>query len=154
VNRTLSTIDNKRLRSLVADYILIKEDLHRPVLDNNRKYKTIKDYCDQIKKGNLPGSKFELQTLAMIAHLVICVISMTKTDQGNINTKTLNFGAHVESFKECVYILYDEENKHYDPLYVINKEDPHEKLTIFEHDDDTVSELLVKFIREELHGKK
>jgi hypothetical protein len=154
VNGTLSTIDNKRLGSLVADYILNKEDLHRSVLDSNRKYKTIKDYCDQIKKGNLSGGKFELQALAMIGRLVVSVVSMTKTDQGNVNIKIVNYGEHVESFKECVYILYDEENKQYDPLYVINKEDPQEKLTIFERDDDAISKLLDKFIREELHGKK
>jgi len=154
VNGTLSTIDNKRLGSLMADYILNKEDLHRSVLDSNTKYKTIKDYCDQIKKGNLPGGKFELEALAMIAHLVICVVSMIKTDQGDVIIKILNYGEHEESFKECVYILYDEENKRYDPLHVTNKEDPQEKLTIFQRDDDAISELLDKFIREELHGKK
>jgi len=154
VNGTLTTSENKCLRALVAGYIPNKKEWHSSVLESNTKYKTVKDYCDQIKKGNSPGGKFELQALAMIARLVICVISMTKTDQGNVNTKIFNYGKDEESFKECVYILYDEENKHYDPLYIINKEDPQEKLTIFERDDDAVSELLVKFIREELHGKK
>jgi hypothetical protein len=66
----------------------------------------------------------------------------------------LNYGEDNETSSECIYILYDEENQHYSPLYIINKENSCEKTTIFPPNDEIVKELLEKFIRQEFGGNK
>jgi hypothetical protein len=139
---------------MVADYIRKHQYLHLTVLQSGTQCETVEAYCSKIEKGKLWGGEPEIRALAMLSHTLIRVVWKTKPVQGKYNITILNYGEDEESFKECVYILYDEENKHYDPLYVINKEDPHEKLTIFQCYDGTVSELLGKFIQEELHGEK
>jgi len=90
----------------------------------------------------------------MVSRKLIRLVSRTKTAEGKYVINIWTYGEDIESFKECVHILYDEENKHYDPLYLINKENSEEELTIFQRDDETVSCLLSKFIEEEMHGKK
>lgn len=52
-----------------------------------------------------------------------------------------------------VCILYDEQNIHYDPLYVINIENPKDEETIFRLDDDTIRQCLRDFIYQELGCK-
>ena len=154
VNGTLNAMVNKRLRSMVADYIRKNTNLHSAVLERGTTCKTIADYCNQIEKGKLRGGEPEVRALATLCRILIRLVTMTKTVQGNVNITISNYGEHEESFKECVYILYDEENQHYDPLYVINKENPDEKLTIFGRNDQAVLNLLCKFIREEFHGER
>jgi hypothetical protein len=140
VNRTRDAIDNKH------------ENLHLAILRSGTSCKTVEEYCTQIEKYNLWGGEPEVRALAMLSRTQIRLISRTKSDQGGYITNILNYGEDEEAFKECVYILYDEENKHYDPLYVINKEDSREQLTIFSLDEKIVDELLEKFIRQEFGG--
>ncbi len=153
VNGTWDTIDNKRVRSLVVDRILINNNLYTAASERCNRYTTVEDYCEQIKKGKLRGGKPEVRALSMIARIIIRQVSIAKNNQGNIHVTISNYGEEAKSFSECVYILYDEETKHYDPMYVVNKVNLAET-TIFKRDDATVLELLRKFIREELHGKK
>jgi hypothetical protein len=154
VNGIVDSIDNTRLRCMVADYIRKHEYLHLTVLQSGTQCKTVEAYCSKIEKDNLWGGEAEIRALAMLSHKLIRVVWKTKPVQGNYSINILNYGENEESFKECIYILYDEEKKHYDPLYVINKEEPHEKLTIFQCYNGIISQLLDKFIREELYGKK
>jgi hypothetical protein len=154
VNDILKSMDNKRLRSMVADYIRNHENLHLSVLQSGTLCKTVEEYCFKIEKHNLWGGEPEIQALSMLSHKLIRLVTKSKTVQDKYFINILNYGEHVESFKECVYIFYDAENKRYDPLYLINKQNSDEKLTIFQRHDKTVSELLGKFIREQLHGKK
>jgi len=137
----------------VADYIRKHENLHLAILQSGTSCKTVEEYCTQIEKHNLWGGEPEVRALAMLSRTQIRLIYKTKSDQGGYITNILNYGEDKETFKERVYILYDEENKHYDPLYVINK-DSHEQLTIFSSNDELVDELLEKFIREEFGGNK
>ena len=153
VNGSLNTIDNKKLRSMVADYIRKHENLHLTALQSGTSCKTVKDYCDQIEKNNLWGGEAEIRALAMLGRIVIRLVSMTRTDQGKIKINILNYGEDVESFKDCVYILYDDKHKHYDPLCVINKDISSETTTIFKRDDETIRNLLDQFSQKELHGK-
>jgi len=154
VNDILKSMDNKRLRSMVADYILKHPNLHLSALESGTRYRTVEEYCSQIEKHNLWGGEPEIRALVMLSRKLIRLVSKTKTAQREYVINIFDYGEDIESFKECVYILYDEEKKHYDPLYVINKENSKEELRIFQRDDETVSELLSKFIQEELHGKK
>jgi hypothetical protein len=148
VTGNLDRVNNKSLRLQVADYIRGREKLHSLILESNTKYKTVKDYCNQIEKGNLSGGEFELHALAMLGKLVIRVVSIT------LDIKVLNYGEHAESYKECVYILYDEEKNHYAPLYIINKENLDEKSTIFQREDQMIRNLLDVFIQKDIYGKK
>jgi hypothetical protein len=137
----------------VADYIRKHENLHLAILQSGTSCKTVEEYCTQIEKHNLWGGEPEIRALVMLSRTQIRLISRTKSDQGGYITNILDYGEDEETFKERVYILYDEENKHYDPLYVINK-DSHEQLTIFSSNNELVDELLEKFIREEFGGNK
>jgi hypothetical protein len=120
-------MDNKGLRSMVADYIRKHPNLHLSVLQSGTLCKTVEEYCFKIKKHNLWGGEPEIRALSMLFRKLIRLVSKSKTVQGKYVINILNYGEDIESFKECVYILYDEENKHYDPLYVINKENSKEE---------------------------
>ncbi|CAF2757848.1 unnamed protein product [Rotaria sp. Silwood2] len=147
----LEGIDNTRLRSMIADYIRKNENLQRLVLERNTSCQNIKDYCNKIEKGNIQDDELEFRALAMLCYLRIRVFSITKTSENNITINVLNYGEHVESFTECIYILYDEERKHYEPLYAINKQIPDENIKIFKCDDETIVQLVYRFIQEEFH---
>ncbi|CAF3737355.1 unnamed protein product [Rotaria sordida] len=136
---------------MVIDYIRKRENWHCLALKHATNCKNIKDYCDKIEKGDLQNDELEFRALAMLCCLLIRVFSITKTLEGNININVLNYGEHIESFTECIYILYDEENKHYDPLYAINKQKPDENITIFKRDDETIVQLVYIFLQEEFH---
>ncbi len=99
------------------------------------------------------GGEPEVRALAMLSRTPIRLISRTKSDQGKYITNILNYGEDEETFKERVYILYDEENKHYNPLYIINK-DSNEQLTIFSRNNKLVDQLLEEFIGQEFDGNK
>ncbi|CAF3682351.1 unnamed protein product [Rotaria sp. Silwood1] len=147
-NRCPPKIDNKCLRSMVADYISKNENLKHLVLERDTNGENIKVYCDKIKKGNIQDDELEFRVLAMLCHLCICVFLIKKTSEGKININVLKYGEQVEIFIECIYILYDEEHKHYEPLYAINKQNPDENITIFKRNDETVIQLIYKFIQE------
>lgn len=92
--------------------------------------------------------------MAILSRTVIRLVWKTKAVSDKYAFIILNYGGDIESFKECIYILDDEENKHYDPLYVINKENPGDILPPVQRGDKIVAELLDKFVQEELCGKK
>jgi hypothetical protein len=148
-----NTMNNQRVRSQVADRILMNNNLHTAALERCNRYTTVEDYCEKIQKGKLRDDELEVRALSMIGRILVRQVSIAKNNQGNNRITIWNYGEEARSFEECVYILYDEENKHYDPMYLVNKVNLDET-TIFKPDDVTVLELLRKFIREELHGKK
>jgi len=153
-NGMFDSINNQLLRYLVANYIRNDESLHLSVLESGTQYKTVEEYCNQIEKHNLWAGEPEVQALAMLFHKLIRLVSKTKTAQGKCVINILNYGENMELFKECVYILYDEEKKHYDYLYVVNTQNMNEISTIFQRDDEAVANLINNFVREELQGKK
>jgi hypothetical protein len=143
LNGILNKTDDDRLRSIVTDFLHKNKALYHEDLGSGIECKT-----------DRWGDELELEALAMLYQKLIRLVSKTKNAQGKYVTNILNYGQYTQSFKECIYILYDEEKKYYQPLYLINKQNTDEKFTTFQCDDETVSELLAKFIREELHGKK
>jgi hypothetical protein len=65
VNGTGGTMDNKGLRSMVADYIFNHKYLHLSVLESGTHCKNGEKYCSQIEKHNSWGGEPEIQSLAM-----------------------------------------------------------------------------------------
>jgi hypothetical protein len=154
VNDFAHQTNSQRLRSVVADRIHKNKDLHPLVLESNAECKTIEDYCTRLKADNVYGGEIELQVAAIVCYLVIHVVSMKKTVYGNSIINIVNYGKDTKLSKECAYILYDEDNQRYNPLYVVNKHNSIEILTIFPRHDRVVLELLKKFIQKEFGGMK
>lgn len=59
-NGTLNSIDNNRVRSLVADYICKNENLRLLALHSGIQCTTVEEYCTKVKKQNLQGGESEL----------------------------------------------------------------------------------------------
>jgi hypothetical protein len=153
VNGTWDTIDNKRIRSQVADRIRKNKDLRSEVSLSDTDCKTVEEYCEKIVKHNLKGSETEIKALAMVSHLQIRLVYIMKNDQGKYTSNILYYGNN-ENFRECACIIYDKENEHYDPLYISDMEDSCKPLTLFSRDDESIDRLLEKFINDEFRGKK
>lgn len=143
-------ISNQYLCSRVSEYIRNHEHL-KALVSNNE---DINEYCNKIEKGELYGDEVQLQTLSMICRLAIYIVSASKTIDGDIQIDKKIYGESVKSFEDCVYIFYNAEHKHYDPLYVINMENLQEKTKIFKRNDETITELLNIFLKKEFNCKK
>ena len=144
----------KRLRSLVADYIRNNNDLNNEISPGDNSRVKINEYCERVKKKDLPSGRPEVQALAIRGHLWIRLVSIKKTLQGDNDATFRDYGRYVSPFEDCTCILYDEERKNYDPLFIINKNDISDKQTIFKYNNQVAFELLCQFIREEFHCKK
>ncbi|CAF1364936.1 unnamed protein product [Adineta steineri] len=152
VNTTFNTITDDTVRNIVAERIFKNKYLRTAMLKREINCTTVEQYHKQIKKGQLHDGEIEIQALSIICHILIWVVSMAKNDQGSINVKMSKYDGYAQQFEKCVYILYDEEAKRYDPLYIVNKDNRDEKLTIFERDNTETLDLLRTFIQEELHA--
>ncbi|CAF0969770.1 unnamed protein product [Rotaria magnacalcarata] len=141
---------NKQLRSRVADYIRKNENLKSLVIKGGTNGKSIDDYCNRIKTGKLQEDEIQIQALAMVCQLLIHVISMKNNLFGDDDIHISRYDAPVVPFKKCIYLYYDEEDKHYDSLYAINKENPMENITIFKYDDQHMYQLATRFVQEKL----
>ncbi|CAF4374662.1 unnamed protein product [Rotaria sp. Silwood2] len=155
-NGMVKTMDNKRLHPLVVDCIRRNQSIHSevPGYDINCKpdaeanSKAVKVYCDVIKKGKLQYEELLIRVLAMVCRLVIYVISIVKPQQNNININVRKYCEDVNSFKECICIVYDEEKKHYDALCMVKNAYGQKEIKPFERDGATFK-LFCKFILEE-----
>ena len=146
VNGTLGSSTNEKVQHLVADYLFRREITESQRSKIEAKYKSLKECFNEIKKGSLYGGKNELHALARISRLVIRVLSSKKSAQSNIDVQTSEYGEDQSSVKQCVYIFYDGEKKHYAPLYCIDEKSS-ETLAIFQRDDLIVLDGFVQFIR-------
>ncbi|CAF1364223.1 unnamed protein product [Adineta steineri] len=153
LNNTVVTSNNKKLRNFVAERIFKNKNLHAEILKRQANCTTAAQYREQIKKGQLHDGAIEIKVLSNLCDLFIRVVSMKENYPDSTNLPYLEYGDDAKTTKKCVYILYDEEAKHYDPLYIVNKDIEAEKLTIFERDNtETLLDLLRTFIQEKLHG--
>jgi hypothetical protein len=140
---------NYALRSRVANYIRDHEEMHETVINSTDRRYPVAKYCSLIKRGKLWGGAPELRILSNLYNTLICLISLEK-DKGKPCVRIFCYGEDNPTATRCTFILYDEEKGHYDPLYVVNTQNPDEKETIFERNDKTVIELLKKFIQDDL----
>lgn len=126
-----NTINNEYLHSIVTNYL--QENFG------------IVSYNDDDK----------IEILANLYNKLVRLVSKTKTGQGKYMTNIFKYGEHLKTIDGCVYIFYNGETHHYEPLYLVNKQNMNDILTIFQnHNEEFVFELLFKFIREDLNGRK
>jgi hypothetical protein len=152
VSGTSKIIDNKRVRSQVADYIRTHKSIHPVIIKSDVSCKPVGEYCDLTEHGNLLDDESELKALAVVSRTAIRLVSTTKTAEDKLHMKVFEYGENMESIEECVYLLHDGENKHYVPLYVIHKQNSDEKITISNRDDEIVVTLIDQFIQHEQQG--
>jgi hypothetical protein len=139
---------NEGLRIEVANYILEHTEMHRMVLSSTDKYKTVQEYCFAIEQGKFWGGDPELKALSDLFNIIICVIDLTKITSDNCLLPSY-YGEDNRLATECVYIYYNGKD-HFDPLYMINIENSNHIETISVPNDQTVIDLLKKFIKEKL----
>jgi len=138
-------IDNKSLHKLVNDKIkkLSKQNLFNDTNENNKIIKNVKT-TDQ---------ENELKALVLLCKKIFSVIFVIKNDQIASSVYVHYYGGNL-LFQECVYIIYDEQHKHFDPLYLFNKNNPNESMTIFDRKNAIIKILLRRFFKERLKCKK
>jgi hypothetical protein len=137
---------NENLRIVVADYILKHTEMHCMVLNSTDKYKTVQKYCSAIKEGKFWGGDPELKALSDLFKIIICIIDLTKITSYNCLLPSY-YGEDNPLATKCVYIYYNGKD-HFDPLYMINIENSNDIETISVPNDQTVIDLLKKFIKE------
>ncbi|CAF1257954.1 unnamed protein product [Rotaria magnacalcarata] len=150
-NDTMLTMDNQRLRSLVASEVGHKNKSTDLAFQRDKCGETIRK-CPNTKtiQGELQDRESKLDILAKLCRFLIYVVVIKPSVQGNI-IHVLNYGAFAVPYSKCICILHEEKEDHYDPLCAVNKQNLNEKITPFERDEKNISELLTIFIREELH---
>jgi hypothetical protein len=146
-------IYNEDLRIQVANYIRDHPDLHGWVLYSGR-YETVEEYCSSLEQGDLFAGDIELKVLSKLFNTVICVIFITKQGKEK-KVWSSYYGSDNPLATKCVYIHCEElfrkkKEGHYEPMYLMDMQNSNEKETIFDPDDDTVNQLLRKFIKEVL----
>jgi hypothetical protein len=146
--RIKDTMNNERLHKSVNDKIkqskkLSKQNLFNDTNENNKIIKNVKT-TDQ---------ENELKALVLLCKKIFCVIFVIKNDQIASSVCVHYYGENL-LFQECVYIIYDEQHKHFDPLYLFNKNNPDESMTIFDRKNPIIKILLQKFFKEHLKCKK
>jgi len=150
-NEVLMGVLNDGLRMLVTDYIRRHPEMHHRILNSVIGYKNIEKYCSKIEQGELWAGQPELNILSSLYNVLICVIDLTKVTKDKRLLPSY-YGQDNPLATECVYIYYNGTD-HFDPLYVVNVKKPNEITTIFDPNDQTVNDLLRKFIKEELKCK-
>ncbi|CAF1342895.1 unnamed protein product, partial [Rotaria sordida] len=115
--------------------------------DAEVKSKAVKIYYDKIKKGKLQTDELLIRALAKVCRLVIYVVSIVKLQQNNTNINIRKYCEDIDSYKECICILYDEEKKHYDAICMVKKAYGQEEIKPFQRDGATFK-LFCKFILE------
>jgi hypothetical protein len=145
----LMKVLNDGLRMLVADYIRCHVEMHEQILKSFPKYQTIEKYCSATEQGKLWGGQPELKALSDLYNILICVINPKKIIKKNCLSPWY-YGEDNQLAKKCIYIFYNGTD-HYDALRVMNMKNKNEIETIFDPNDQTVNDLLRKFIKEELH---
>ncbi|CAF1201775.1 unnamed protein product [Adineta steineri] len=141
-------INIKCLRKNVANFIRDHTHNDSIYVPSSLGYQNHEDYCREIEEGIISGSEPERNGLSYLyPDILFCIIS-----KPNKNNNTFCVGTYIKdisSYKKCVIILYNEENYIYMPLCLYNKTTDEEEKTNFKY-DDTVKNLLRKFIQNEL----
>lgn len=155
-----NTIDIQSFCLQIADKIQKRPSIQNIVFNKYPQYQTIEPYVAIIKQCNIVDIEPEARALASLTKTRIKMVSVRKTDEGkfNINITSYDDDENVSnnydpSKKECIYILNDVETKHFDALVLRNKHDHTNEITRFLCTDDTVNELLHKFIADNFKGK-
>jgi hypothetical protein len=166
---------NEGLRIEVANYILEHTEMHSIIILEHTEmhsmitdeYQIIQKYCSDIKEGKLWGGDLELRALSDLFKIKICVINLKRNEHDNClwvsyygeddplaknerdNCLWVSYyGEDDPLATECVYIYYNGKD-HFDPLYMINIENSNDIETISILNDQTVIDLLKKWIKEE-----
>lgn len=150
INGYPDRMDNKYLRSEISKSIRKNVTLNSKI----PKCINIKDYCDKIENEKLHNDEIEKQALSMLCRLLICIVFVRKTMGKITQIDIKKYGENIESFTQCSYLFYDEERDHYDAMYTINRENPSEKITVFQRNDKHVAELLQIFIQKINNSKR
>jgi hypothetical protein len=136
----MDTMDNERLCKLVEGKISEFE-------------KFIKKTIDRIKKTKTTTNENKFKALVSLCREILCVISIRKNGQVASSVNVRYYGEDISSFKQCVYIIYDETHQTYSPLYLISKNNAVELRTIFDRQDNMINILLRKFFKDHLKCK-
>ncbi|CAF3088861.1 unnamed protein product [Rotaria sp. Silwood2] len=145
----LETLTTKHMRDAMVKYISKDENLKTIAITSIDNCKDIKDYYARAR-SNLYGGDFEILALAKLYKKLIILISININKQDEPNVNISYYDDETSPFFECIYILYDDVLRHFDPLIVINKKNKKEEFKIFEHGDPTIRNLIIQFIREDL----
>jgi len=146
--RDLMEALNEDLRVRVADYIRSHTEMHYMVLASAFGYKTVEQYCSDIMQVKLLAGEPELHALSSLYNILICKIDLINI-RGDKCLSPSYYGEKNTLATQCVYIYYNGRD-HFDPLFIKNRTNPNEKETMFDPNDETVNDLLRKFIKEEL----
>lgn len=94
----------------------------------------------------------QLQTLATLYDVIICVLSVGKNQRNQTTIQVKYYGENPSSEKKknFIYMLYEKISLKYYGLRATNQVDPTEEITQFIH-NDTVKNLLGVLFREDFH---
>ncbi|CAF5088439.1 unnamed protein product [Rotaria sp. Silwood1] len=135
----------------MLNYISQDEELKSLAVASVEGCQNFEDYKSRIT-GGLWGGEFEISTLAKMFEKLIILIWKQKVED-ELDVKISYYDTESNPLFECIYVLFDEELRHFDPLVVINKIDSKEKFKIFKRGDQTIRNLLIRFIRENFNCK-
>lgn len=149
-SQELKNVLNKAFRVQAIDYILSHHHLQKDILEAFPQYKSIKKYCSKLEKGELWGGQPELIALSNYYNIIICVINpeLATTQRGIL---PLYYGEDNPLALKCIYISHV--GNHYEPLYLVNKNNPRDIETMFDPNDPLVNDILRKFVRNKTNRK-
>ncbi|CAF1364049.1 unnamed protein product [Rotaria sp. Silwood1] len=136
----------------MLNYISQDEELKSLAVASVEGCQNFEDYKSRIT-GGLWGGEFEISTLAK-THEKLIILASIEYIHGELDWKISYYDTESNPLSECIYVLFDEKLRHFDPLVVINKIDSKEKFKIFKRGDQTIRNLLIRFIRENFNYKK
>lgn len=143
---------NEQLRSLIADGILGDTDISDFVAGIVGKDASVDSYCQRIRKGELWGGDPEFRVTSNIFQTLVCVVTLRPP--GNDKRVYLScYGEGNKAARQCVFVLYDQANRHYSPLYLAASDNLADEETIFDRTDVRLQSLLAQFIEEDLRCK-
>ncbi|CAF1935513.1 unnamed protein product [Rotaria magnacalcarata] len=132
------------------------EDLRRQAADSHRKSKTInriglfyesnknfEEYCCDIENTDTWGGELEINAIAELYGILICVVDVN-SEKSCINVT--KFPSNGASFEKCCYIILN--RCHYQPLCLCVGDNSNYEAAIFSSNDRKVEELLYEFISE------
>jgi len=136
------------IRKLVHDRIHCRNQLKKDSLlkNTNENNKIIEKNCDQDKKV---VNENEFEVSAAITKIILCMTFVKTIDETKSSVRVRYYG---ENQTQCIYMIYDETQKHFYLLYLYNKMNPNEeKRTTFTPGDSMIKILLRKYFKEHLN---
>ena len=150
LTETEKNLNVKKIKSLLVDRMKTQQKLEIPTVS----YMATKVYQDRIKKEKLLDGQLDIRNLAYQARLWIRIVSIDENSPNHPMVNVFDYAEHDPFFEDCVYILHNKQNNHYDPLIIKNKSNSNETSKIFEYKNKIVFELLCKFIRKKFLSKQ